>query len=135
MPDPVTTRTARETFDRAVSLLLEHDMAGFAALWAPDGTIDFPFAVPPQPRQVKGRDGIADYLAQYIQMVDVREAQVHVIHQTEDPATIIVEWQTSGVFVATGAPYTMPYVAVITVAANGITGYRDYWTLAMVDHR
>jgi len=122
----------RETFVRAVQLLSDHDMLGFANLWAQDGTMDFPFAVGDQPRHLEGREAVVEYLRHYTDMVDVRDSVVHVIHDTADPDTIVVEWESSGVVVATARPYRMPYVAVITVGAEGIVSYRDYWSVAAV---
>lgn len=122
---------ARRTFDRATELLLEHDMTGFAHLWAPDGTMDFPFAAGDQPAHLVGRDAVVRYLADYTAMVDVRDVQVHAVHTTGDPDVLIAEWEASGIVVATGRPYRMPYVAVISVGPEGITSYRDYWNLAV----
>ncbi len=132
--DSANTRRdrARGIFDRAVELLLLHDMTGFAHLWAPAGTMDFPFATGEQPSHLDGRDAVVEYLRHYTDMVDVRDVQVHAVHTTGDPDTLVAEWAASGVVVATGRPYRMPYVAVITVGPEGITGYRDYWNLAVV---
>jgi len=123
---------AHSTFDRAVELLLQHDMVGFAQLWAPAGTMDFPFAAGDQPTHLDGRDAFVEYLRHYTDMVDVRDVQVHAVHTTADPDTLVAEWAASGVVVTTGRPYRMPYIAVITVGPEGITGYRDYWNLAVV---
>lgn len=126
-----TTRP-RETFARAVQLLIDHDMLGFANLWAQNGTMDFPFAIGEQPRHLEGRDAVTEYLRHYSDTVDVHDSVVHVTHDTADPDTIVVEWETSGIVVATARPYRMPYVAVITVSADGIVSYRDYWSGAVV---
>jgi ketosteroid isomerase-like protein len=55
-----------------------------------------------------------------------REDAVHAIRNA-----VHAEWAASGVVVTTGRPYRMPYIAVITVGPEGITGYRDYWNLAV----
>lgn len=123
---------ARSTFDRGVQLLLDHDMAGFAALWAPHGTMTFPFASGEQPKQLDGRGAVTEYLRDYTNLVDIREIRVHAVHHTGDPDTLVAEFTASGVVVATGRAYTLPYIAVITVAEDGITGYRDYWDLAVI---
>jgi len=78
---------ASSTFDRAVELLLQHDMVGFAQLWAPTGTMDFPFAAGDQPTHLDGRDAVVEYLRHYTDMVDVRDVQVHAVHTTADPDT------------------------------------------------
>lgn len=79
-----------------------------------------------------GRDAVREYLRHYADTVDVRDVQVHAVHTTGDPDTLVAEWAASGVVVTTGLPYRMPYVAVITVGPEGITSYRDYWNLAVV---
>lgn len=130
--DDARRHRARETFDRAVELLLRHDMTGFARLWAPDGTMDFPFAVGDQARHLEGRDAVLDYLRGYTAVVNVRDVAVRQVHTTGDPDTLVVEWEVSGLVVATGREYRMPYVAVITVGHDGIRRYRDYyWNLAV----
>lgn len=129
---PTESSRPRETFARAVQLLNHHDMLGFANLWAPDGTMDFPFADGDRPRHLDGRAAVVEYLHHYTDMFDVRDSVVQVIHDTADPDTIVVEWEASGVVIATARPYRMPYVAVITVGAGGIVSYRDYWSAAMV---
>jgi len=94
--------------------------------------MDFPFAAGDQPTHLAGRDAVVEYLRHYTDMVDVRDVQVHAVHTTADPDTLVAEWAASGVVVTTGRPYRMPYIAVITVGPEGITGYRDYWNLAVV---
>ena len=119
---------ANAVLDRALDLLLAHDMAGFAQLWAPDGTMEFPFAAAGQPARLDGRSAVADYLSGYTEMLDVRAIVSEVRHQTGDPSTVILEFEVDGVAVAAQKPYRMRYVAVVTVGADGIENYRDYWS-------
>lgn len=77
--------------DRALELLLTHDMTGFAHLWAPTGEMDFPFAGPGQPAHLDRRTAIVDYLAGYTEMLDVRGIPSQTRHPTLDPDTVIVE--------------------------------------------
>lgn len=129
--DDVRRLRAHRTFDRAVELLLGHDMMKFARLWAPDGTMDFPFAVADQPSHLQGREAVVEYLSDYTAMVDVRDVRVHKIHSTGDPDTLVVEWEASGLVATIGRKYRLPYIAVITVGPDGIRSYRDYWNLAL----
>ena len=92
--------------------------------------MDFPFVAGDQPLHLQGRSAIVGYLAGYTELVDVRDAQVRVVHTTGDPDTLVVEWHSSGIMVATGREYRMPYIAVITVGPDGISSYRDYGDLA-----
>lgn len=129
---PLTAQTRREhanaVIDRALDLLLAHDMTGFAQLWAPDGTMEFPFAAAGQRARLDGRSAVADYLSGYTEMLDVRAITSEVRHQTGDPSTVILEFEVDGVAVAAQKPYRMRYVAVVTVGEDGIENYRDYWS-------
>uniref|UniRef100_UPI0034DF6C0B nuclear transport factor 2 family protein n=1 Tax=Streptomyces flavofungini TaxID=68200 RepID=UPI0034DF6C0B len=49
------------------------------------------------------------------------------VHRTQNPDTVIVEMRSEGRSVATGRPFEMSYVAVVTVRQGRITHYRDYW--------
>lgn len=133
--------TPSELVDRALELLLAKDMAGFAGLWAESGVLEFPFAAAGYPTRLDGRAAIAEYLRGYPDIVDMREITEKAVHQSVDPEVIIVEFAAAGLVVATGAPYRMRYIAVITVRDNAIQHYRDYWspqaaaeTLGGADH-
>ncbi|SFW67914.1 nuclear transport factor 2 family protein [Amycolatopsis australiensis] len=118
----------RDLVERGLALLLEHDMAGFAGLWAEDGVLEFPFAGPGYPPRVEGRDAIREYLRDYPNVLDVRAITAKTLHETADPAVIVGEFTVAGVVVATQQPYELSYVAVITVENGEIRHYRDYWS-------
>lgn len=119
---------ANAVIDRALELLLAHDMTEFAQLWAPNGTMEFPFAAAGQPSRLAGRPAVVDYLAGYTDLLDVRAIAFQIRHQTADPSTVIVEFEVEGVAVAAQKPYRMRYLAVVTVGEDGIENYRDYWS-------
>jgi uncharacterized protein len=127
MDDDDRRRRAHAAVDRALERLLAHDMAGFAALWAPDGTADFPFAPPGAPTHLDGPDQVAAYLATYTDVVSPGRIAEQRRHDTLDPDTLVVEFAVDGTVVATGEPYTLRYVAVVTVGEHGVLSYRDYW--------
>lgn len=112
---------------RALQLLLDKDMAGFAGLWAEDGVMEFPFAPPGYPSRLEGRTAIEDYLRDYPKMLDIQGFPVQVVHQSTNPDVAVVEFDAEGVVVATGRPYRFSYIAVITVRDGEIVSYRDYW--------
>ena len=119
---------APELVEHALDLLLAKDMAAFAGLWAEDGVLEFPFAAPGYPPRIDGRAAVADYMRGYPGILDVREIRQKVLHQTADPNLVIVEFEAAGIVVATGQPYSMRYIAVITVRNSEIQSYRDYWS-------
>lgn len=120
--------TPREVVNHALHLLLAHDMAAFAGLWAQDGVLEFPFAAPGYPARVDGRAAIAEYLRGYPGILDIQEIPEPVLHQSVDPEVVIAEFEAAGTVVATGTPYRMRYIAVLTVRAGEIQSYRDYWS-------
>ncbi|OZM80770.1 hypothetical protein CFP66_18655 [Pseudonocardia sp. MH-G8] len=127
-----TQRRARahQVIDSALELVLAHDMAGFAALWATEGSMTFPFAAPGAPERLDGRAAVAAYLAGYNDLLLPTEIVEQTRHETADPDTIVLEFALAGTVAATGRPYTLRYVSVITVDEKGITAYRDYWSPA-----
>ncbi|GAB2857619.1 nuclear transport factor 2 family protein [Lentzea nigeriaca] len=112
---------------RALQLLLDKDMAGFAGLWAVDGVMEFPFAPPGYPTRLEGRAAIEDYLRDYPKMLDIQGFPKQVVHRSVDQDVVVVEFDAEGVVVATGKPYRFSYIAVITTRDGEIVSYRDYW--------
>ncbi len=112
---------------RALQLLLDKDMAGFAGLWAVDGVMEFPFAPPGYPSRLEGRAAIEDYLRDYPKMLDIQGFPKQVVHQSVDQDVVVAEFDAEGVVVPTGKPYRFSYIAVITVRDGEIVSYRDYW--------
>lgn len=125
--------TANEIVDRLQAALLAHDMQAFADEWAPNGTMTFPFAPPGWP-SLNSRDDVRDYLSGYTDSLDVRGIRHQTRYTDSDSRTVVVEWGVTGVVVATGQPYDIDYICVITVGEQGIESYRDYWNpLAIAD--
>jgi uncharacterized protein len=121
-------RTARDLFAESLRLLLAKDMTGYARLWAVDGVIEFPFAPANYPTRLSGRAAIEDYLRSYPDLLDVREITEQTVHPTSDQDVVVAEFEAAGVAVASGRPYRIRYVAVLTAHNGEIVSYRDYWS-------
>ncbi|MFC6087850.1 nuclear transport factor 2 family protein [Saccharothrix lopnurensis] len=121
---------AREIVDEALRLVLAHDMAGFADLWAEDGVLEFPFATPDRQRRLVGRHAVRDHLRDYTDHVAPEEVTALTVHLTTDPEVVVAEFEITGRLVPTGADYRMGYIAVVTARDGEITRYRDYWSPA-----
>ncbi|CAL9406408.1 putative protein YesE [Streptomyces sp. enrichment culture] len=120
-------RTTEETFRRLLELLLAKDMDAVADLWAEHGTAEFPFAEGDAPKRLTGREAVRAYLAGYPDLMDVRAIPAVTVHHTDQPDTIVVEFTAYGRTVATGAPYQLDYITVVTTHQGLISRYRDYW--------
>jgi ketosteroid isomerase-like protein len=126
MPTNTPTDPA-ELYRHGLRLLLDKNIPDWVALWAEDGVMEFPFAPDGRPRQLEGREAVADYMRDYPEHIDLHDFLELRIHQTTDPQTIVVEMRGVGRLVQTGSPFDMTYIAVVTVRDGRITAYRDYW--------
>jgi ketosteroid isomerase-like protein len=118
---------ALEVQERHLALMLEKDMPGWIDLWAEDGVFEFPFAPPGFPRRLEGKAAVRDYIKDYPDHIDLAAFHDVQVHPTVDPDVLIVEMSAEGRMVATGKPYAMSYIYVLTVRDGKIVGYRDYW--------
>ncbi|GGX74463.1 nuclear transport factor 2 family protein [Streptomyces hiroshimensis] len=123
---PATTSPA-ELYRHSLRLLLDKDIPAWVGLWAERGVMEFPFAPPGWPERLEGREAIAAYMHDYPDRIDLHDFPDLKIHKTTDPGTIVVEMRGVGRVVATGIPFDMTYIAVVTVRDGRFTSYRDYW--------
>jgi ketosteroid isomerase-like protein len=119
--------TTAAVFRRSVEFLLAKDMRGYLALWHEDAVAEFPFAPPASPRRLDGITAITDHLIDYPKKVAIARITHLTVHETTDPAVVVAEFGAAGTVVATGRPYEMSYVAVVTGSEGKIIHYRDYW--------
>ncbi len=123
----------REVFERLHERVRDdYDMDGQADLYAPDGTLELPFAPPGMPRCMRGREEIRTFLAAAGQRARqagrriVRYDPV-VVHETADPEVIVAEFDLHGEVTATGEPYRIPFIQVLRVRDGEIVSMRDYF--------
>jgi hypothetical protein len=92
--------TPREVVELVHRLVLDRDVKGQADLFAPDGVLEWPFA-----------------------LTGLRS----VVHETLDPEVVVVELELEGEVVATGDAYRLPYIQVFRVRDGAIVSFRDYF--------
>jgi len=99
----------------------------FADLFAADGVITYPFALPGMPRELRGRDAIRGFYdaarGREMLRIDGTEA---VVHETSDPQVVITEITHHGWSRAAGEPYRFTALGVIRVRDGQIVRYDDY---------
>lgn len=122
-----TTPTPADLYRHGLRLLLDKGMDAWVALCDEQVIFEFPFAPDGYPKRLEGRPALAAYLKDYPDHIDLQAFPALKIHHTDAPDTIVVEMRATGRIVATGAPYEMSYIAVVTVLDGRITHYRDYW--------
>jgi ketosteroid isomerase-like protein len=100
----------------------------FADLFAEDGVLEYPFAWPGQPRELRGQAAIRDYFAAAPgsrELFDLDGVDV-LVRDTDDPEVVVAEIEHHGRSRATGEAYRFRALGVIRVRAGRIVSYRDY---------
>ncbi|WP_335979727.1 nuclear transport factor 2 family protein [Streptomyces sp. CA2R106] len=106
--------------------LASGDTAAWTDVFAEDAVHEFPFAAPGAPQRLEGRAEIATFVAglsgriRFGALTDVR------VHEAAD-GTVVIEAEGHHQDAASGAPFDLRYVWVVTRGADGrITRLRDY---------
>jgi uncharacterized protein len=100
----------------------------FADLFAEDGVLTYPFGLPGQPSELRGRQAIRDYFRGRSRSRDllVMEGVEAVVRQTDDPEVVVTEITHHGWSKAAGEPYRHTALGVIRVRDGEIVRYDDY---------
>jgi uncharacterized protein len=96
--------TPREVAEQ-VRRMVAGDGVDFADLFAEDGVLKYPFAIPGQPPELRGRAAI---------------------RETDDPEVVVAEIRHHGWSRAAKAPYSSTALGVIRVRDGQIVAYDDY---------
>jgi ketosteroid isomerase-like protein len=117
-------RAVLERFRQAAINQSTEDMRRVYAL---DAVHEFPFTRPGLPSRLEGRDDIVNWVAAGWQTNTLKYERYRTlaIHDTNDPATIIVEQEAIGTSTSTGE-FTLPNIVVLTTRNGEIAHLRDY---------
>jgi uncharacterized protein len=121
---------AGELFQAWAQACVAKDVDAIADLYCEDATHSFPFREGSP--VVTGREAIRQHLAEGFGRAPVSFSRVEhaVVHQTDDPHTVVVECTFRGTVTSTGAVFQPSYVEVVTERDGLIGGVRDYENLA-----
>jgi ketosteroid isomerase-like protein len=100
----------------------------FADLFAADGVLAYPFALPGQPPELRGRDAIRGHFGAMGRSRElfVMEGVESLVRETDDPEVVVTEITHHGWSHVTGAPYRLTALGVIRVRDGEIVRYDDY---------
>jgi len=100
----------------------------FADLFAADGVLEYPFALPGQPQRLAGQEAIRAYFANasaaraLFQMDQVTST----VYRTDDPEVVITQIEHAGTSALTGQAYRSRALGIIKVCNGEIVHYQDY---------
>jgi uncharacterized protein len=104
------------------------DVGSLVEQFAPDAVMELPFAPGSMPRRYEGRDAISGFVSFVQGSFSSFSMIVDAVHETVDPAVVIVEHHSEGVVAANGRPYGNRYCTIITFSDDGmVTRWREYY--------
>ena len=120
-------RSPREIAEQ-VRKMVAGEGVTFADLFAAEGVLAYPFAMPGQPPELRGRDAIRAYFAavQGARGLFTMEDITAQVWETDDPEVVITTITHYGKSTVTGAPYRLTALGVIRVRDGEIVRYDDY---------
>jgi ketosteroid isomerase-like protein len=117
----------REVLRRWRQAVIDQSVEDVRRMFAADAVQEFPFTRPGLPSRLEGREEIMNWTTLVWSSTSLKFERYRTlaIHDTQDPATIIVEQEAIGSS-ATTAEFALPNIVVLTVHKGKITHLRDY---------
>jgi ketosteroid isomerase-like protein len=94
--------------------------------FADDAVFESRYHFPGWPLIIRGRDNLVASLAGYGKTIRVHSGDALVVHHSQDPRVVILEYEVHGKILATGAPYDNRLISIVTVENRKIVHWRDY---------
>ncbi|GAA3346061.1 nuclear transport factor 2 family protein [Amorphoplanes nipponensis] len=93
-----------------------------------DVVLEMPFAAPGRPARIAGRDAVLAFVRAGHADLPFRfdDCRTRAVHDTADPATIVVEYELAATMTATGVSAAAPFIGVLTVREGRIARWREY---------
>jgi ketosteroid isomerase-like protein len=118
--------TPAQVLERRRRLIIEQDVDGFIALFAPDGVMEMPFGGPGLPARVEGRTAIADWSRRAAAGLRFDDFANVAVHETGDPEVVIAETVTRATDVASGKSFVAPSIQLFRIRDGKILLFRAY---------
>ena len=93
---------------------------------AADAVFEFRYDFPGWPRMVSGRDALMDLYSGYGNNIVLHGADALVVHRSQDPRVVVIEYDVHGRILANGVSYDNRFIAVVTIEDRKIVHWRDY---------
>lgn len=121
-------RTPHEVAEQVRKMVAGEEGVVFADLFAADGVLTYPFALPGQPPELCGREAIRQWFSGSHASRDVFEMEGVdlLVRETDDPEVVVTEITHYGQSNVTGEPYRHLALGVIRVRNGEIVHYDDY---------
>jgi ketosteroid isomerase-like protein len=93
---------------------------------ADDAVFEYRYVFPGFPSKIKGRDALMALYSGYGDSTVLHSGDALIVHQTQDPRVLIIEYEVHGKKIATGHSYDNRFISVVTIEDRKIVHWRDY---------
>jgi ketosteroid isomerase-like protein len=121
-----TDKTPRSLFERLISGITERRWDELAPLYAHDAVVEMPFAPPPMPKQLVGREAINAHFRHGAEIPVELTPRNTVVHETADPEVVVAEFEYLCRATETDRTFTVANIQVLRVRDGLIQATRDY---------
>jgi len=124
-------RKVYEALDPYFELILEGlsglvDGDHYFDTFAEDAVFESRYQFPGWPATIRGRSNLMASLAGYGKSIKVHAADALVVHRSQDPRVVILEYEVHGRILSSGGPYENRLISVITIENRKIVRWVDY---------
>jgi ketosteroid isomerase-like protein len=93
---------------------------------ADNAVFEYRYIFPGFPQRLNSRDALMALYAGYGNNIVLHGADGLVVHRSQDPRVVILEYDVHGKIVRTGASYDNRFISVVTIGDRKIVHWRDY---------
>ena len=93
---------------------------------ADNAVFEYRYHFPGYPRRVDSRQALMALYAGYGSNILLHGADGLVVHRSQDPRVVILEYEVHGKVIRTGSSYDNRFISVVTIGDRKIVHWRDY---------
>ena len=93
---------------------------------ADNAVFEYRYHFPGYPRRVDSRRALMALYAGYGCNILLHGADGLVVHRSQDPRVVILEYEVHGKVIRTGSSYDNRFISVVTIGDRKIVHWRDY---------
>ena len=93
---------------------------------ADNAVFEYRYIFPGYPQRLNSREALMALYAGYGKNILLHGADALVVHRSQDPCVVILEYEVHGKIIRTGASYDNRFISVVTIGDREIVHWRDY---------
>jgi uncharacterized protein len=93
---------------------------------ADNAVFEYRYVFPGFPSKIEGRDALMAVYSGYGGSTVLHSGDALIVHRSQDPRVLIIEYEVHGEKISTGNPYDNRFISVVTIEDRKIVRWRDY---------